>query len=159
MMSGRWFFATQGGILGSMKPGPMITLGVGAFVLFAVLAGLALLSGANYAAPGCTGPAVQPCDYVATAKAALQTTNFQAFYEHRDIEVFDRGSSVLVQERTPPGPYELDEGPAVLIDKRSCRVCSVEGHIPRPASILDMQRGTLILRVPAEGGPEPAVPS
>lgn len=54
-----------------LLPDSPAILGWGAFSIFAVLAGLVLLNGADHAAPGCTGPEVQRCDYVETAKAAL----------------------------------------------------------------------------------------
>jgi len=128
----------------------MITLGLGTFVLFSVLAGLTLLSGANYAAPGCTGPAVQRCDYIATAKVAVAQTEHHPFQPDLGFEVFDQGSSVLIQQYTPPGEPELNHAPSVLIDKRSCRVCSVDWQVPTPYDRSSPQRGRLLERIPAE---------
>jgi hypothetical protein len=106
-----------------LQPGSPAILGWGAFSIFAVLAGLVLLTGADHAAPGCTGPEVQRCDYVETAKAALGDRSH--FRPDLGFEVVDAGSSVRVQQVLPQGSSALFEGPAVLIDKKSCRACSV----------------------------------
>ncbi|WP_143275658.1 hypothetical protein [Brevundimonas sp. SH203] len=104
-------------------PGP---LGWGAFSIFAVLAGLALLTGADHAAPGCTGPSVERCDYIATAKAAVAEHSYRRFDPELGFEIVEAGSSVRVQQYLPNGSLAIFEGPAVLIDRKSCRPCSVE---------------------------------
>jgi len=110
-----------------LQPGSPAILGWGAFSIFAVLAGLVLLTGADHAAPGCTGPEVQRCDYVETAKAALgERSHFQP---DLGFEIIDAGSSVRVQQVLPQGSSALFEGPAVLIDKKSCRACSVSVRV------------------------------
>jgi hypothetical protein len=108
-----------------LQPGTPAILGLGAFSIFAVLAGLVLLTGADHAAPGCTGPEVQRCDYVETAKAAVSHRSARQFQPDLGYEVIDAGSSVRVQQFLPQGSSTLFEGPAVLIDKKSCRACSV----------------------------------
>ena len=118
-------------------------LGIGALALLTVA--LALRNG------HCTGPASpQPCDFVARAKVATQ--RFGSFDSRLGIEVFDRGSSVLVQQTTPKGYEGIYEGPATLIDKRSCRVCSAigNGHIPEPLDRRDVPRGAVLLMIPPE---------
>lgn len=131
-------------------PGRVAPLGLGAFGFFAVLAGLVLLAGANHAAPGCTGPAVQRCDYVTTATAAVAQTRHHSFQSDLGFEVFDQGSSVVVQQFTPPGEPELNHAPSVLIDKRSCRACQVDWHQPTPRVDPESTLGAVIERIPAE---------
>lgn len=133
----------------------MITLGAGALILFGMLAALTLLTGANLAAPGCTGPAVQRCDYVATAKVAVQSSVHHPFQPDLGYEVFDRGSSVRVQQFTPPGEPELNHAPSVLIDKKSCRACAVDWYQPTPKWPDDPEQGPLLMRIPAEDQPLP----
>jgi hypothetical protein len=133
-----------------LTPGPAIPLGFGAFAIFAVLAGLALLSGANHSSPGCTGPEVQRCDYVATATAAVARTQHHPFQQDLGFEIFDQGSSVIVQQFTPPGEPELNHAPSVLIDKRSCRACWVDWHQPTRRVDPESTLGPLLHRVPAE---------
>ena len=106
-----------------LQPGSPAILGWGAFSIFAVLAGLVLLTGADHAAAGCTGPEVQRCDYVETAKAALGDRSH--FQPDLGFEIVDAGSSVRVQQVLPQGSSALFEGPAVVIDKKSCRACGV----------------------------------
>jgi len=129
-----------------IKSGP-ITLGLGAFVLFAMLAGLTLLMGANHAAPGCTGPTVERCDYVETAKAAVAKSEFRSFADDRDFEIFEQDGMVRVQQSSPPG--SLSHGPSVLIDPKSCRACEVEYRVPESADRRDRSPGRLIQRIPA----------
>ena len=131
-----------------MKPDGLITLGLGAFVLMAVLAGLALLMGTNEAAPGCTGPAVARCDYVETAKAAVAKSDHHPFRDDGAFEVFDQGTSVRVQQPAPPGA--LSHGPSVLIDRKSCRACQVEYRSPVSDDPRSKSPGRLIQRIPAE---------
>lgn len=121
-----------------------MTLGMDAFVVFAMLMGLALLMIANQFSPGCTGPAVQRCDYIETAKAANSGPQANAFEASLGFNVFDRGSSVVVQQNYPVGG--LVHGASVLIDKRSCRPCQVEyyGYLPPPLDHRDVPRGRLI---------------
>jgi hypothetical protein len=132
------------------KQAPFISLGLSAFGLFVVLGGLALLSVTNEAAPGCTGPVVQHCDYVSSAKAAVAKSNYHPFQRDLGFEIFDQGSTVLVQQFTPPGEPELNHAPSVLIDRRSCRACRVDWHFPTGGDPLDPHLGPLVSRVPAE---------
>lgn len=124
--------------------------GLGASTIFAVLAGLTLLVGTNLASPGCTGPAVSRCDYVATAKVAASRTQHHPFQADLGFEIFDQGSSVLVQQFTPPGEPSLNHAPSVLIDKRSCLACRVGSHFSTRGDPRDAPIGPLIGRVPAE---------
>jgi hypothetical protein len=122
---------------------------MGTFAMFAVLAGLTLLSGANHAAPGCTGPAVDRCDYVSAAKSAVSRHGYP-FQSDLGFEIFDNGSSVRVQQFTPPGEPSLNHASSVLIDRRSCRPCRVGWHVPTRGDPRDAQPGKLIARVPAD---------
>ncbi len=106
------------------------TLGFGAFGFFAVLAGLTLLVAADHSSPGCTGPKVQRCDYVSTAKLAVAQHPDRWFSGDLDFEIIDVGSSVRVQQFLPEGAVGLFEGPSVLIDRKSCRVCAIEVRVP-----------------------------
>jgi hypothetical protein len=130
-------------------PVPLLTLGMGTFALFAALAGLMLLSGTNHAVPGCTGPAVDRCDYVSAAKTAVSRQGYP-FQSDLGFEIFDNGSSVRVQQFTPPGEPSLNHASSVLIDRRSCRPCRVEWHVPTIGDPRDAQPGELIMRVPAD---------
>ncbi|MNE07222.1 hypothetical protein D3C80_998310 [compost metagenome] len=124
--------------------------GFGVFSVFAALGGLAFLMNANYVAPGCTGPAVRRCDYVATAKTALTASTgvhalMHPFSSDRGFDVFDYGSSVLVQQSDPFQGDALSHASSVLIDKKSCRPCEIGYAYP------DLEeRGPLIFRTPAE---------
>lgn len=133
-----------------LKTGDMLPSGFGAFSIFAVLAGLALLVGADHASPGCTGPKVQRCDYVASAKGAVARSQHHPFQSDLGFEVFDQGSSVLVQQFTPTGEPSLNHAPSVLIDKDSCRVCAVGSQFPTGGDPRDPYIGPVITRVPAE---------
>lgn len=129
-----------------LQPGSPAILGLSAFSIFAVLAGFVLLTGADHAAPGCTGPEVQRCDYVETAKSALSGKSRRQFQSDLGFEVVDAGSSVRVQQFLPYGSFALFEGPAVLIDKKSCRACSV--------SVRESTQGVAdarVRRIPAGG--------
>jgi len=135
-----------------LKLGDIEPLGFGAFSIFAVLAALTLLMSANYVSAGCTGPEVRRCDYIATAKVALAAPGvvFHPFSPDRGFEVFDQGSSVLVQQADPFGPGWMSHASSVLIDKKSCRPREV-GFIQRePTFPGDAMRGPMILQVPAE---------
>lgn len=125
-------------------PARFMTLGMDAFAVFAMLMGLALLIIANQFSPGCTGPAVQRCDYIETAKAANTGPYANTFDPSLGFNVFDRGSSVVVQQNYPLGG--LVHGASVLIDKRSCRPCQAEeyGYLSPPRDGRDLQRGKLI---------------
>ncbi|MBI2260777.1 MAG: hypothetical protein HYU62_03840 [Caulobacterales bacterium] len=133
-----------------LKTGDVLPLGFAAFSIFAALAGLTLLVGANHASPGCTGPEVQRCDYVASAKIAVARSQHHPFQPDLGFEVFDQGSSVLVQQFTPPGEPSLNHAPSVLIDKKSCRACRVDWHFPTRGHPLDPYVGPLVTRIPAE---------
>lgn len=111
--------------------GPAI-LGFGAFSIFAMLGGLVLLTGADHASPGCTGPEVERCDYIETAKIALASDPrpHRKFHPDLGFEIVEMGSSVRVQQYLPNGSLGLFEGAAVLIDRKSCRPCSVEVRTP-----------------------------
>ena len=64
-----------------LKSGNIEPQGLGAFSIFAGLAALTLLMSANLVSPGCTGPEVKRCDYVATAKAAMASSDsFEAIF-------------------------------------------------------------------------------
>ena len=133
-----------------LKTGDMLPWGFGAFSIFAVLAGLTLLVGADHASPGCTGPEVQRCDCVASAKAAVARSEHHPFQTDLGFEIFNQGSAVLVQQFTPPGEPSLNHAPSVLIDKKSCRACRVDWHFPTRGDPLDPYVGPLVRRVPAE---------
>ena len=133
-----------------LKTGDWLPWGFSALALFAMLGGLALLAGANIASPGCTGPKVQRCDYVATAKAAVAQSEHHPFQSDLGFEVFDQGSSVLVQQFTPPGEPSLNHAPSFLIDKNSCRACSVGWQLPTRGDPRDAYVGPLITRVPPD---------
>lgn len=133
-----------------LKAGDVLPSGFGAFSIFATLAGLALLVGANHASPGCAGPKVQRCDYVATAKAAVARSERHPFQSDLGYEIFDQGSSVLVQQFTPPGEPSLNHAPSVLIDRNSCRACSVGWQLPTGGDPRDPYVGPLTTRVPAD---------
>ncbi len=125
-------------------PARFITLSMDTYAVFAMLMGLALLMVANQSAPGCTGPAVQRCDYVETAKIANSGPYANAFDPSLGFNVFDKGSSVVVQQSYPlVGGIH---GASVLIDKKSCRPCQVDeyGYVSPPFTRRDIQRGKLI---------------
>ncbi|MBU1346898.1 MAG: hypothetical protein KKA16_08085 [Alphaproteobacteria bacterium] len=119
-------------------------LGFGAFSIFAVLAGLVLLVGVDRASPGCAGPAVERCDYIAAAKAGIARQDRAPFYPELGIEVFDLGSSVRVQQNYPR--VGLIHGSSVMIDRRSCRVCEIDSY----RDPTDESRGRLELSIPPE---------
>lgn len=119
-------------------------LGFGAFSVFAVLVGLVLLVGVDQASPGCTGPAVERCDYVAAAKAAIARQDRTPFFPELGVEVFDLGSSVRVQQNYRH--VGLIHGSSVMIDRRSCRVCEIDGY----RDPTDESRGRLELTIPPE---------
>lgn len=131
-----------------LKPGDLTSLGIVGFI--AALAGLASLVITNLASPGCTGPAVARCDYVATAKSAVAQSPYRPFQPDLGFEIFDEGSSVRVQQYTPPGEPGLNHAPSVLIDRDSCRPCSVDWHVPTNGDRRDPPVGPLIARVPAD---------
>ncbi|MNR14169.1 hypothetical protein D3C85_1306310 [compost metagenome] len=138
-----------------LNPGNLDPVGFGFFSIFAVIGGLTLLVGADHAAPGCTGPAVKRCDYVATAKAAMVASGSEHALHHpfdggRDFVVFEQGSLVLVQQSAPSGPGFLNHASAVRIDKKSCRPCEIGYAQSAPWTPDQPQRGSLILQVPAE---------
>lgn len=131
-----------------IKPPLIEPLGFGVFGMFAVIGGLTLLMGADHASPGCTGPAVERCDYVGVATEAVGRSVHHPFQDDLGFEVFDQGSSVIVQQFTPPGEPELNHAPSVLIDKKSCRACLVDWHQPTSRVIPDSQLGPVITRIP-----------
>jgi hypothetical protein len=126
------------------------SLGWPGFGLLVILAGLGLLMTANVAAPGCTGPTVERCDYVETAKHAIATRSPYPAQRDLGFEVYDQGSSVMVQQWTPAGEPSLNHASSVFIDKRSCRVCRLDWQMPTRADPRDPHPGALILRTPAE---------
>lgn len=133
-----------------LRPAGFITLEMTSYPVFAVLAALTLLVGADHVSPGCTGPAVERCDYVATAKAANSGPDDRPFISGLGFNVFDRGSSVLVQQS-----YHVDalvHASAVRIDKKSCRTCEViyYGHQPPSFDNRHPPRGRLILTTEPE---------
>lgn len=127
-----------------LRSAGFITLDMTSYPVFAVLAGLTLLVGADHVSPGCTGPAVAQCDYIATAKAANSGPKDRHFSSDLGFNVFDQGSSVVVQQSYPV--EALVHATAVRIDKKSCRPCEVifYGHMPPPFAGLDPPRGRLI---------------
>ncbi|MNT36207.1 hypothetical protein D3C72_1722750 [compost metagenome] len=133
-----------------MRLGVLEPSGFGVFSVFAALGGLAFLMNANHVAPGCTGPEVSRCDYVATAKTALAVSTdayarIHPFSPAQGFDVFDYGSSVLVQQSDPSEGDALSHASSVLIDKKSCRPCEIGYAYP------DLEeRGPLILQTPAE---------
>lgn len=138
-----------------LKSGNIEPQGLGAFSIFAGLAALTLLMSANLVSPGCTGPEVKRCDYVATAKAAMASSDsfeaiFHGFSSDRGFEVFDQGSSVLVQQADPFGPGWLSHASSVRVDKKSCRPCAIEYAQAAPFFPDDADRGPIILQVAAE---------
>lgn len=127
-----------------LRSAGFMTLDMTSYPFFAVLAGLTLLVGADHVSPGCTGPAVEQCDYIATAKAANSGAEDRHFISGLGFNVFDQGSTVLVQQS-----YHVDalvHASAVWIDKKSCRPCQVVyyGHQPPPFDEQDVPRGRLI---------------
>ena len=132
-----------------VKQPRLITLTLGAFVLVVALGGIALMSVTTTAAAGCTGPVVQRCDYIASATAAVRQSQHHPFQDDLGFEIFDQGSSVLVQQFTPPGEPGLNHAPSVLIDKKSCRACKVDWHLPTGGDPRDPYVGPLLTRVPA----------
>ena len=132
-----------------------ITLDMSAYSLFAVIAGLTLLMGADHASPGCTGPVVERCDYIETAKAANSGPNDRHFRDALGFNVFDQGSSVIVQQSYPVDAWV--HASSVRIDKKSCRPCEViyYGHLPPPFKG-DPPRGRLIQSLPPEDPVEAA---
>lgn len=139
-----------------LRPAGFITLDMTSYPIFAVLAGLALLVGADHVSPGCTGPAVEQCDYIATAKAANSGPEDRPFRSYLGFNVFDQGSSVWVQQSFPVDAWV--HASAVRIDKKSCRPCEVVfyGHLPPPFDGLDPPRGRLIQSIAPEDAAEAA---
>jgi hypothetical protein len=138
-----------------LRTNGFITLDMSAYSLFAVIAGLTLLMGADHASPGCTGPVVERCDYIETAKAANSGPEDRHFESVLGFNVFDQGSSVVVQQSFPA--EALVHASAVRIDKKSCRPCEVVfyGHLPPPLPG-DPPRGRLIQSLPAVDAAEAA---
>ncbi len=126
------------------RSGGFITLDMTSYSVFAVLAGLVLLVGTDHASPGCTGPAVERCDYIEAAKAANSGPYDRPFASDLGFNVFDQGSAVWVQQSYPV--HALVHASAVMIDKKSCRPCETVfyGHLPPPIDELDYPRGRLI---------------
>lgn len=121
-----------------------ITLDMMSYSLFVMLAGLVLLMATDHSTPGCTGPAVERCDYIETAKAANSGPDDRHFQAALGFNVFDQGSTVYVQQSFPVDAFV--HASAVRIDKKSCRPCEViyYGHLPPPRDRLDYPRGRLI---------------
>ena len=127
-----------------LHSGGFITLDMTSYALFVVLGGLTLIVGADQSAPGCTGPAVERCDYIEAAKAANSGPDDRPFRPDLGFNVFDQGSSVWVQQSYPADAWV--HASAVRIDKKSCRPCEVifHGHLPPPIDARDYRRGRLI---------------
>lgn len=127
------------------------SFGPEAFSIFMILGALTLLLLSVIFSPGCTGPAVQRCDYVATAKRAVSDSPFhRSFLPDRGFDIFDQGSSVLVQQTDVFGPYALNHGSSVLIDKKSCRPCTIGYFTPEASEPFTVPRGPLIEQIPPE---------
>lgn len=133
-----------------LKPLDLAGPSLAAFSFFAVLGGLVLLVGANHAAPGCTGPEAPRCDFIEVAKQAVSRSQHHPFQSSLGFELYDQGSSVLVQQYTPPGEPSLNHAPSVVIDRRSCQVCSVDWRKMTDGDPRSPYVGRLITRVPAE---------
>ena len=127
-----------------LRSGGFITLDMTSYAVFAVLAGLVLLVGTDHASPGCTGPAVERCDYIEAAKMANSGPEDRPFRSYLGFNVFDQGSSVWVQQSFPVDAFV--HASAVRIDKKSCRPCEniFYGHLPPPMDQRDYPRGRLI---------------
>lgn len=96
------------------------------YSLFVLGSGLVLLVLAATLNPGCSGPATdKPCDYLAKFKQGASTAGGYARYA--EIEVLDQGSAVYVLQRTSD-PNIILHTQGVLIDKKSCRICEVNGR-------------------------------
>lgn len=115
-----------------------------AYGYFAIIGGLGLLACVNLAAPGCSGPpSPRPCDFFQIARDAV--SDRRGFSERWGMVALDDGSSVYVRDHQPQ--YEIAgilHTPGVLIDRRSCRVCRVDGY----AAILEEERPTLMTTPP-----------
>lgn len=108
------------------------------FVLLVWVTALTMLAAVTIAAPGCTGPVSnERCDYLAKFKEGA--AEFHGYSPSHGIEIVDQGSSVYVQQFTDD-PGVLLHTPGVLIDKRSCRVCQVNGY-----SAIGSEPGRIIL--------------
>lgn len=125
-------------------------LGFATFSFFGILGGLTLLVGTNHAAAGCTGPEVPRCDFIEAATEAVSQSQHHPFQSSLGFELYDQGSSVLVQQYTPPGEPSLNHASSVVIDRRSCRVCSVDWQWMTDGDPRSPYIGRLITRVPAE---------
>lgn len=114
------------------------------YTYFVIVGGLALLACANLAAPGCAGPpSARPCDFFQIAKDAVAHT--RGFSERWGMVALDDGSSVYVRDHQPP--YEVAgilHTPGVLVDRKSCRVCRVDGY----AAISEDERRTFLVTPP-----------
>lgn len=113
---------------------------------FVIVAGLALLVCANLAARGCAGPpSAQPCDVFKIARDAV--ADRRGFSERWGMIAMEAGSSLYVRDHQPP--YEIAgilHTPGVLIDRKSCRVCRVDGY----ATMLDGERPILLTTPPKQ---------
>lgn len=76
--------------------------------------------------------------------------DFHSFSSDRGFEVFDQGSSVLVQQADPFGPGWMSHASSVRVDKKSCQPCAIEYAQPAPFFPDDADRGPMILQLPAE---------
>ncbi len=116
------------------------------FAYFAMFGALVLLVCANLAAPGCAGPpSAQPCDVFKVARDAV--AGQRGFSERWGMVALDAGSSLYVRDRQPPHDIVLHT-PGVLIDRKSCRVCRVDGY----AALLEREHRTLLTAPPMRPG-------
>jgi hypothetical protein len=132
------------------KARPMLkATSMSAYAYFAIVGGLGLLACANLAAPGCSGPpSAKPCDFFQIAKDAV--SDRRGFSERWGMVALDDGSSAYVRDHQPPSEIAgILHTPGVLIDRRSCRVCRVDGY----AALLEDERRTL-MAIP----PKPDIP-
>jgi len=123
-----------------MQPAPFTGRLSSIYAMMVALSALAMFAVTNLAAPGCSGPPVAACDFLAVGAQAAKA-NDRGLSPYFETVAYDAGSSVYVTNGPAP-PGVLLEPPGVLIDKKSCRVCKVD--ISR--TVLE---GTVLARAPA----------
>lgn len=122
----------------------MFTSPTAGYVFMISAGALTLLALSAVVAPGCTGPkSLEACDCLAKFKEGAAQA--RGYSRTAGIEVIDQGSSVYVQQFTND-PGIILHTPGVLIDKRSCRVCEVNGY----SSVGREARRVVLATYPAE---------